>query len=149
MKLAPAPLDDAKRQVRELVARLGAKGKPTIRTQFGEVHVHGWSGAEQFGPTYFDAVVAFSCWLDADRVIARLDEALEAMPRNDDALPLSERASRLAMIEEEIALLEHREEHVIQRAHQDGIVIERRHDQNPASILGVQIAKPVSARVAA
>ena len=42
IKLAPAPLDDAKRQARELVARLGAKGKPTIRTQFGEVHVHGW-----------------------------------------------------------------------------------------------------------
>ena len=54
IKLAPAPLDDAKRQVRELVARLGAKGKPTIRTQFGELHVHGWQSAEQFGPTFHD-----------------------------------------------------------------------------------------------
>ena len=82
-----------------------------------------------------------------DTVIAKLDDAIEALPRNDDALPVSDRASRLAEIEEEIALLETREECLIEHAAKDGIVIERRFDQSPASILGVQIAP--RARVAA
>lgn len=147
VKLAPAPLDDAKRQVRELVAMLGTKGKPTIRTQFGELHVHGWQSDEQFGPTFHDMTIATLCWLAPQMVIDKLDEALEALPHNDDALPLSARASRLAEIEAEIALLEIQEEVVIERAAKDGIILERRHDQSPASILGVRIATAV--RVAA
>ena len=96
IRTADAPLDDAKRQARELVAMLGKKGKPVIHTQFGELYVRGWAGAEQFGPTFHDATIATLCWLDPDRVIAKLDEALEALPQNGSALPISERASRLA-----------------------------------------------------
>ena len=147
IKLAPAPLDDAKRQVRELVAMLGTKGKPVIRTQFGELHVHGWQSDEQYGPTFYDATISTLCWLMPDTVIARLDEAIEALPHSTDALPMSERGSRLAEIEAQIFNLEIQEEAVIERAAKDGIVIERRFDQSPASILGVQIAP--RARVAA
>lgn len=82
-------------------------------------------------------------------MIAALYRDLEALPRNDDALPISERASKLAEIEAQIFNLETQEECLIECAHQDGIILERRHDQGPASILGVQIAKPISARVAA
>ena len=148
IRTAAAPLDDAKAQVRALVARLGAKGRPVIRTQFGEVHVHGWQSDEQYGPTFHDMTIATLCWLDPDRVIAKLDEALEALPHSTDALPVSERASRLAMIEAEIALLESREEAVIEHAAKDGIIIERRFDQSPASILGVRIATTATARAA-
>jgi len=146
--LAPAPLDDAKRQVREFVARLGAKGKPTIRTQFGEVHVHGWQSDEQFGPSFHDITIATLCWLMPDTVIAKLDEAIEALPHSTDALPVVDRASRLAEIEAEIMLLETREEAVIERAAKDGIVLERRHDQSPTSILGVRITTTATARAA-
>ena len=146
IRTADAPLDDAKRQARELVAALGKR--PAIDTQFGELHVRGWTAAEQFGPTFHDKTIATLCWLVPDTVITKLDEALEQMPRNADALPVSERASRLAEIEAEIALLETREEFLIERAAEDNIVIERRHDQSPVSILGLRIA-PATARAAA
>jgi hypothetical protein len=139
IRTADAPLDDAKRQVRELVSALGHKGKPVIHTQFGELHVRGWSGAEQFGPTFHDATVAMLCWLMPDTVIARLDEALEAMPRNDDALPVAERAAKLAEIERQIFQLELQEETLISAAAKDGTVVARRPDQSPASVLEVQI----------
>jgi hypothetical protein len=148
IKVAPAPLDDAKRQVRELVARLGTKGNPKLTTQFGTLHIHGWESAEQFGPTWHDITVATLCWLMPDMVIARLDEAIEALPQNGSALPVAERASKLAEIEAEIALLEDREEAMIMHAAAQGVTVERRYDQSPASILGVRIAT-AAARVAA
>ncbi len=150
VKLAPPPLDDGKRQVRELVARLGAKGAPKVTNQSGVVSVYGWDNPQQiFGPTFHDTTVATLCWLMPDTVIARLDEALEAMPHTPDALPLAQRAPRLAEIEAEIELLEGREESLIEWAHQDGVVIERRHDQSPSSVLGVRIVTSVKRKLVA
>jgi hypothetical protein len=148
VRTASAPLDDAKRQVRELVETLGRRGAPRLTTQGGTLQVHGWSSDQTTGPVPIAALVEFAAWFDPDTMISRLDEMLERQPASGDALPLSERASRLAEIEAEIAILEHREEAIIERAHRDGVVIERRHDQSPQSILGVRIAT-AAARAAA
>jgi hypothetical protein len=149
IRTAPASPDDARRQVRELVARLGKKGAPRISTQFGKLDVYGWENpAQEFGPTFHSITIATLCWAVPDVMIARLDETLDALPRNEGALPVSERASRLAEIEAEIMLLESREEHLIERAARDGVQIERRFDQSPASVLGVKVSA-ASARAAA
>ena len=142
IKLAPAPLDDAKRQVRDLVARLGATGKPVVHTQFGQLTVHGWESAEQKGPTFHDKTVATLCWLMPDVIIARLNEMLEQMPPTiGDVLPVQcERPAKLAEPERQVFDLECEEEATIIHAASQGIVIERRHEQSAQSILGVRIA---------
>jgi hypothetical protein len=141
VKLASAPLEDARQQVRDLVAKMAKAGTPRLTTQFGKLVVHGWDSQQQFGPVVHSRLVEFLAWYDPDRMIAALDREVDAQPHDDAALPLAERASKLAEIEGEIAILEQREEFVITQAAKDGIVIARRHDQSPASILGVQIVR--------
>ena len=86
-----------------------------------------------------------------DVMVAKLDEAIEALPGNGstvEPLPLSERAAKLAEIEREIFALEIQEEALISAAHRDGVTVERRFEQSPASILGVQIVNSSRARAA-
>jgi hypothetical protein len=148
IRVANAPLDDAKRQVRELVETLRKRGAPRISTQFGKLAIQGFSASETFGPIPFAVVVEFLCWFDPNRMVEALECELEAMPVSADALPISERGAKLAEIESEIAILECREEAVIERAQRDGIDIPRRHDQSPQSILGVRVAAVSGARAA-
>jgi hypothetical protein len=145
VKRAPAPLDDAKRQVRELVAALAEKGKPAVDIRSGTLQVKGWTAAEEHSPTFHSRTIATLCWLMPDVVIERLDEIIAPLA-DADALPHDQRKERLAELEQQIQEAELAEEAIITKAHADGVVIPRRHDQGAASILGVRI---VEARAAA
>jgi hypothetical protein len=139
IKLAPAPLDDAKAQARELVRVMGQRGRPpTVHTQFGKVTIDQWDRAQQHGqPSFSPQIIEALCWVAPDAVIAKLDTELEAAAARStssrDVLPLHERAPRLAEIERQVLDLELAEELVIERAHGEGVEIARRPEQGAAS----------------
>jgi hypothetical protein len=64
IKVAPAPLDDAKAQVRRLVATMAKWGAPHCATTNGQLVVHHWSPNEQTGTPTVAHVVEFLAWFD-------------------------------------------------------------------------------------
>ena len=96
LKIAPAPLDDARAQIRTLVNRLASRGAPRLTTQGGQLVIHGWAPDQQTGSPAFSRITEFAAWLNPDQMIAALKRDLAALPRADDALPLDQRGQRLA-----------------------------------------------------
>ena len=77
-------------------------------------------------------------WLDPERMVARLDEKVDALP-DGEAMSTEDQQKELAELAAEIDALGRQEEALIEAAFAGGVDILRRSGADPAAVLGVRL----------
>lgn len=131
---APIGADVVEKQVRQIVEKMAARGKPNVRGLDGQAPLTvGWEPGVVIKP------IEFHAWLDPETMIRRI---MAGVPNPTVSMSADQKAKRLATLQAELLKLEHEEEAIIEAV--DGLIpIERRLDANPVAILGVAPGLPV------
>lgn len=144
VKQAKPPVAEIKKQARAFVQRLAEQGRPAITAGYDQFEIKfatsSWSPAPNLG--------AALAWLDADRLVHRLEQEIDAMPKPVMALTASERSEQYASLRTELAALERTEERLIDAAADDGQDIARRVDADPRAVLSVSDSNEAAKAVA-
>jgi hypothetical protein len=142
----PEPKSVLKQRLRAQVAKLAEQAKPVLQFDRNKADVAVFADPKaDFGlsPGYLAGMLA---WLDGDRLIAKLDEMIDAAIDDTDALTSEQQAQELAELSAQIEVLGRQEEALIEAAFAQGVDVLRRARADPACVLGVRarIAAPVA-----
>ncbi len=135
---APLPVADLKAAMRQQVAALADRGRPSINIERGALEINFRRQQSTIPGTTPDDVAASLAWLDADLLIARLDAEIDALPTPPLALSAADKANRRAALTARIDTLERQEEALIEMALASGQDVVRRANASPAAVLGVR-----------
>jgi hypothetical protein len=135
VEIAPAPKSDLKLMAQRYVEKLAADGAPKVSADFGSLDVK-FGHPQAFGFSRHDAA-AMLAWLHPDAMLARLVEAIEALPDDPNAMPADEKHQRLEDGRGGLLQLERSEEALILLAAVEGIEVARRPDADPRAVLGI------------
>lgn len=136
-------LQDIKANIRKRVEDLAKANKPTMTITHDGFDFRFESGGFTLKPN----MTGVLAWLDAESLIRRLEQEVEAMPTPELALSRVQKAKRLAKLSEQLDQLERDEEALVEATLDVGQAMTRRPDASPAAILGVVVVK--SAAIAA
>jgi hypothetical protein len=124
IRSAPRPRTDIVAELRERVHALAARGRPRLDAP----------------PADRPDAVSLACWLDPERVIARLESELPGDA--GDAVTAARSSSDVAA---ELLELERQEESLVEQAQH----VDRRWRASPLAVLGLTVVSPTAARSAA
>ncbi|SRR5258707_290538 len=141
VSLAPLPRADIKRKAAEYVAGLAAGLATQVGVFQGAVRVSVSLG-NAIGGMRPDHILAMMAWLDADKLVERLEAEIDATPEPALALPEAEKVKRLQELVANLDQLERLDEALVVEAHVQGNeAVIRRPDANPMAVLGVRFVK--------
>lgn len=137
---APIPADEAKAAMRREIEALAEAGMPDVGRCL-EGHSIRWPTKKLLGANggllVFDFldVQALVAWLDRDRLIARLEDEIDAMADPAEALTDAQRQKEDARLRAEVLRVEREEEAAISAAAAEGTTIPRRRNADPRAVL--------------
>lgn len=134
VKQASLPLGEMKALAKKWIDERAASARPTITASQDRFSIN------FVDPTAFTSHVdpiGALCWLDPERMKARLFEQIDSMPKSRLALNATEKAERLRELQDALFDVERQEEAFIIAAEDVGQIVPRRVNASPAAILGL------------
>ncbi|MCK1547189.1 hypothetical protein IVB12_36020 [Bradyrhizobium sp. 179] len=131
---AGLPIEEVRSKVRDWIMQRAEKARPRITATDNEVAISFDIYDEKASMPVPD-IAAIMAFLYPERLMKRIDEAIEQMPKPALALSAEQKANRLREIKDLLHDLETEEEALISSAEEQGQMIDRRPTADPKAIL--------------
>jgi hypothetical protein len=156
---APYPSVTAKEVLRAHVTALAERGAPDllplieegrpeiggpVNHRFEEVHGTAQGSLPVRGSVRFPVpdLLSLLAWLDPDRLIARLEAAIDELADDDNALTDDQRTEARTQVTNDMLAVEREEEALVCRAEAENLTVQRRPDCDPRAVLGLSSSMP-------